>query len=280
MNTDVLIVTHNSARHLKNCIASIPLENNIYIWDNKSSDTSYLEEIRRDKTKIFYSDKNIGFGAAHNNLARKAGSKFIFIINPDTEIQHNTIENLERYANLSNNNIAVNPSIYEKDGRGFVKSKSHLLHKSIDISPKWSAQHNASLLPILSGSALFVLRKTFLQINGFDENIFMYFEDDDLSIRLSQSGTICLRMDDLHIIHHAGQGSGRSLETAKIKNFHWARSRVYACHKHGVKWAFFKGLAESIRYQFKGFRHGAPNMIMARPYLIIGSFAALFMKRK
>lgn len=278
MDTDVLIVTHNSARHLKNCIASIPSETNIYIWDNNSSDTSYLEEIKRNRTKISYSNKNIGFGAAHNNLAKKANSKFIFILNPDTEIQHDTIENLERYANLENNNIAINPSIYDKDGRQFVKSKSHLLHKSVDISPKWSAQHNASLLPILSGSALFVLRKTFLQINGFDENIFMYFEDDDLSIRLSQSGTICLRIDDLHITHHAGQGSGSSLETAKIKNFHWARSRVYACRKHQVKWAFLKGLAESIRYQFKSVRHGAANIIPARPYLIFGSFAALFMK--
>ena len=278
METDVLIVTHNSYQHLGKCLQSIPENVHVILWDNNSDDTSYLKSIKRKNFKLILSKVNIGFGAAHNKLVLASSNKFVFILNPDTELGPETIINLQKFAIRSKFEVALNPKIIDSQGKIFQKSKSHILPSSVDITPKWSCACDAFSLKILSGSAIFLKRQTILRIGGFDEKIFMYFEDDDLSVRLSKSGTMCLRVDEAVIVHHAGEGSAPSFASIKIKNFHWARSRIYAARKHKVRGAFAKGLAESIRYQFKNTRHGRTNTLFTRPYLLAGSISALFLK--
>ena len=58
-----------------------------------------------------------------------------------------------------------------------------------------------------------------LKIGGFDENIFLFFEDDDLSLRLSKSPQALMLIHNAIVKHDGGASSGYSLESEKIKNW-------------------------------------------------------------
>ena len=86
---------------------------------------------------------------------------------------------------------------------------------------------------VLMGSALFVRRSEFQAVDGFDENIFLYHEDDDLSRRLRAERGPIMFIRDAFVTHLAEKSSGSSNATFYFKRYHQARSRVYAAQKHG-----------------------------------------------
>jgi GT2 family glycosyltransferase len=86
-------------------------------------------------------------------------------------------------------------------------------------------------VPVLSGAAFVVSKQNFEKVGGFDPNIFLYHEDDDLSLRLAQLGPLMFVRNSL-TVHAAGHSSGRSPQIAHLKAFHMARSRIYTGIKH------------------------------------------------
>lgn len=96
-----IIVTYNGLKWIDNCLSSLKKSNipiNIIIIDNASSDDtlSYIEN-NFNGIEIIKSDKNIGFGAANNIGIKQAlnkGADYIFLINQDVYVKHDTISNL------------------------------------------------------------------------------------------------------------------------------------------------------------------------------------------
>jgi GT2 family glycosyltransferase len=88
-------------------------------------------------------------------------------------------------------------------------------------------------VPVLSGAAIFVAKERFDRVGGFDEEIFLYHEDDDLSLRLAQLGPL-MHIPGAVVRHAGGRSTARTPEVAYFKAYHLARSRVFAQRKHGV----------------------------------------------
>ena len=105
-----------------------------------------------------YLKKNIGYGRAVNFAAKKIKTKFFFVINPDTIINKKALTNLIITANKIKKFGAIGP-VYENQRKKYKK-------KVIEVNKLVSA-------------AMLINKNTFLKLKGYDDNYFLYYEDDD-----------------------------------------------------------------------------------------------------
>jgi GT2 family glycosyltransferase len=131
------------------------------------NDASRIEAALRPKDRLIIRDNtvdNIGFAAGANAAARKGTDDLILFVNPDGELKPGALNALEAvFADASV--VAAEASQGESWDRG--------------LEPEW-----------LSGACLAVRRSAFEAVGGFDERLFMYGEDVDLSYKLTRHGRL------------------------------------------------------------------------------------------
>lgn len=231
-NTTVTIVTvcHNSLAVLPAMLKSIPNGTPVILVDNASSDTAALQTLADDHgATLQINENNIGFGPACNQGAAKAETEFLLFLNPDAELQPQALDALIEAANHHRNASAFNPRILDGKGRQSFRRGSKIRPKERLKGPIPTSDTEVS---VLAGSAIFCRRALFETIGGFDPAIFMYHEDDDLSLRLREHGPLmyCHRAQ---VVHLSGHGSPRNPNVAAFKAYYSARSRVYTLGKYG-----------------------------------------------
>ncbi len=180
---DISIVTYNSQKWLDDFFHSLETQKyplsliNIYITDNSSTDNTYqkLEEIKDKKSDEFASftlsrAENLGFGAGHNNNIQKAKSEFILVTNVDLEFEQDSLEKVVSYASADYVDVAS----WELRQKPYEHPK---YYNPITLETNWSS------------SACILFRKSALdKIGGYEEKIFMYGEDVEISYRLRDHG--------------------------------------------------------------------------------------------
>ena len=188
MKLDLVFVTYNSEKWVAPCLASLarsryPLQDiNIFIYDNASTDKTVAlcndlyEQTYRSvfgNVMIIKSNKNVGFGMGNNLAAREGKADFIFFLNIDTELHADALDVLT--------GVIETRTAEEKmwELRQFPYEHPKLYHPVTQYT-SWS-----------SGAAFVIERSAFEKVGGFDQRIFMYAEDVDLSWRIrSQGGKI------------------------------------------------------------------------------------------
>jgi len=232
-NVSVIAVTFNSASVIGDMIASIPNSVSILVVDNGSSDLEELKKVCsvRDTVRLIPLDKNTGFGSACNVGAGLATTPFLFFVNPDAQLGQSVIEELltavQRYPERS----VFNPRILHSDGRTNLRAPSRF-----DGRAPGSAAANPDgdiPLSILSGAAIFMQRAHFQELGGFDQEIFLFFEDDDLSLRLRNAGFELHHIHAATVVHGGGTSTAPSPQLTSFKNYHWMKSYAYVSKKHG-----------------------------------------------
>jgi N-acetylglucosaminyl-diphospho-decaprenol L-rhamnosyltransferase len=241
----VVTISFHSETILPEMLKSLPTEVEVVVVDNAESTTTAMQALHAQyKFKYLPLHKNKGFGAACNEGAKGATTDFLFFLNPDAKLTpgslHHLIQALDNQSEVS----AANPLI--RGGRGKIefKYRSVLLPRQ-----EWRQREIPKVtcdMPALTGSALLVRRHAFCEVGGFDENIFLYHEDDDLSIRLRRQIGPLLFVPQSMVEHHAGHSSGRSPQLAFHKAFHKAQSRIYAMRKHNIPRASLKTLTSAL----------------------------------
>lgn len=229
--SDVTIVSvcYKSDALVYDMIASVPAQTPLVLVDNgKSNHFSNLPAEK--KIQIVRLSENIGFGRGCNAGASVVDTPWILFLNPDARLMQGALEALLEAVKQYPSAAAFNPRIANGDGSAYFKRRSWLLPRRKYMDKGWP--ETDSQVPVLSGAAFFVSRANFEKVGGFDPNIFLYHEDDDLSLRLSQLGQLMFVRHSL-VVHAAGHSSGRSPEVARLKAFHMARSRIYTGIKHG-----------------------------------------------
>jgi GT2 family glycosyltransferase len=109
---------------------------------------------------------------------------------------------------------------------------------------------------MLLGAALFCRRALFLELGGFDERIFLYFEDDDLCRRIRNAGWSLVHAHDAVARHGQGNSTRPKAGLTHFSSFHWAVSKSYVTRKHGVpfnpavEWskAIMRGCLAALRF--------------------------------
>lgn len=234
----VVTVAYNSSAVLADMLASVPAQTSVVIFDNASQDRSKLRKVvsaRENKTRLIESESNLGFGTGCNKGAEGAKTEFLLFLNPDTVLSPDALQNLVHAADQHPHTSAFNPRLLRDDGTSILKRRSDLVPRRAWLSPG-VLTHDA-ILPVLSGAAFFVRRDDFNAVGGFDTRIFLFFEDDDLSVRLTQSRGNLMYVHDAKVQHVGGASSGWSPKSEELKNWHWGFSQIYSMRKHGMQLA-------------------------------------------
>jgi GT2 family glycosyltransferase len=211
MMVSISIVTYNNDKIIKKCLQSIFKNINntdfeLIIVDNNSSDST-VSIIEKDfkNVRLIKNEKNVGFGAAHNIAIELGKGKYHLVINPDIIFTENTIEKLINFMEENSDVGLVSPKIIFPDGRiqylckrspclfnlcirrfapGFIQK---LFKKRIDYFEMRETGYNKIMdVYYLSGSFMLFRKNVLEKIGGFDENIFMYFEDADITHRIGE----------------------------------------------------------------------------------------------
>lgn len=218
----VVSVCYKSDALIYDMIASIPDQTPIVLVDNGQSNRFSNLPAQRN-IRVVKLSENVGFGRGCNAGASIVDTPWIIFLNPDARLMSDALESLLEAAKHYPLAAAFNPRIANADGSAYFKRRSWLLPRRQYMAKGWPAAD--SKVPVLSGAAFFVSKENFEKVGGFDPNIFLYHEDDDLSLRLSQLGQLMFVRKSL-VVHAAGHSSGRSPEVARLKAFHMARSRI------------------------------------------------------
>lgn len=240
----VVTVAYNSAAVLPVMLASLPNGMDSVVVDNASRDSDELHAlIDLPKVILIKNNVNEGFGAACNRGAQIAKTEFLLFLNPDSKLAADALDQLLMAADRHPEAVAFNPRLEDDGGSEAFKRGSHLLPRSQWL-PKGTPPADCPL-PILTGAALFVRRSAFEAVGGFDTEIFLFFEDDDLCMRLRALGT--LRLARAALVTHTGGGSSLpDIRMVGFKSWHFGWSRIYASRKHGRRFSYAKTLVRAI----------------------------------
>jgi hypothetical protein len=253
----VIIVNYQSERYLQRCLDSLydcnlGIDFEIVVVNNDEGER--LEKIKEKFSSIILvnSEKNIGFGPACNLGVKHSQGDLLFFLNPDTKIRSNLSPLLVLW--VKNPQIgAVGPKILKENGEvqewstGTRMSLVDLIKNNLGFPPSkkiWESSKSREASWV-SGAAMFVPRKTFLEIGGFDEKFFMYFEDNDLCQRIKRTGKKIIYFPEIIVMHWGG----RSRLNKKDQKKYFYQSQDYYFEKYFGK--FQASLLKFLRNFFK-----------------------------
>jgi GT2 family glycosyltransferase len=229
-NVTIITVCYNSMAVLPQMLKSVPEGVNVVLVDNASAETATLKTLAKAHgAELQLNAENIGFGPACNQGAAGIETEYLLFLNPDAELQPQAIKALIDAAQNHPDASGFNPRILDGKGRQSFRRGSKLRPKERLRGPVPTQDEDIS---VLVGSAIFCRRALFENIGGFDPNIFMYHEDDDLSLRLRAYGPL-MYCHDSKVVHLSGHGAPRSPQVAAFKAYYSARSRAYTLGKYG-----------------------------------------------
>ena len=243
-NLTVIIVTFRSENVIHNCIQSIGSDIKILIVDNSNS-KEFKENIENKYKNVscILSEKNSGMGAGNNLGIKNIKTDFAFILNPDVILEPNTIDSLIEESQKLESFGIISPIEVNKDYPNY---------KLIDNSKKNIDLKEPLKVKSVDGYSMLINLKRLNQIdnfNYFDENFFMYLENDDLCKRLNDKNENIYVIPKSKIKHLGGQ-SVNDLYKTEIelsRNWHWMWSKFYFNKKHyGYIFALFNGLPNFI----------------------------------
>ncbi|MBQ2774595.1 MAG: glycosyltransferase family 2 protein [Clostridia bacterium] len=203
------IVTHNNMTTIAKTLDSLreftsPENFKLYIVDNDSTDGTpdFIAENYPEFELIRNPAGNTGFGTGHNVVLPILNSKYHVVINPDIILRDDVITEMTSYLDENDDIGLLAPKICFPDGRMQVLGKRNPKIKYLvasrlrqEGSPSKLLSEYAMLdadytkpFDIENASGCFFVIRTELykQIKGFDENIFLYFEDCDITRRVNE----------------------------------------------------------------------------------------------
>ena len=135
------------------------------------------------------------------------------------------------------------PRIVEPDGRFFYQPRSLLAPYLTNPPGRRDPPFGDACAPFLSGACLMIERDLFLSLGGFDERIFLFYEDDDLCRRVADTGRALIHVHGAEALHGRGRSSAPEPGRVFRTRWHQAWSRAYVVRKYGLTEPTLPGLA-------------------------------------
>ncbi len=239
----IVIVTFKSEKVIDNCIKSISDQIKIIIVDN-SNDQNFKDTLEKkyENVECILSSSNLGMGSGNNLGLNNVKTEYALILNPDVILRDNTISEIINESKKIDS-FAVLAPLSEDD-----KNPNYKIKK---IDKKNINNLNPFKVESVDGFAMLLNLKKINQITDFqnkryfDENFFMYLENDDFCKRLSQYNQNIFIIPKSRIKHLGAKAVSDeyAYEVELSRNWHWIWSKFYFNKKHfGFPYALMNGL--------------------------------------
>jgi N-acetylglucosaminyl-diphospho-decaprenol L-rhamnosyltransferase len=215
----VIIVSWNTRDILLNCLASVACsagEYGVVVVDNGSQDGS-TAAVRDSfpKVKIIQCAANQGYACGNMIGLRATTGRYVLFLNSDTVVPSNALHRLVAFLEQRPKAAACGPRLARADGTiqafafGSDPTLSYLMARTcarLGLRPplhNWEMDE-VQLVDWVSGACLLARRSALDQVAGFDERMFLYFEDNDLCLRLRRAGWQVFYNPTVSIVHIGG----------------------------------------------------------------------------
>lgn len=236
MRASIVIVTYNHRRHIGCCLAALGptlgADDEVLVVDNASTDGTAEIVAHHAGVRLQRLARNVGFGAACNLGARLSRAETLVFLNPDTEPQPGWLDALLRALQSGPNMGLVTAKLLLASAPERIDAFGNDLHISgIPTCHGWgepAGQHAAlEEVAAVSGACFAVRRDLFTALGGFDERFFLYYEDDDLSLRARLAGWRCIGVPDAHVVHDHRPGVSPAKLRYLERNRWWSLLKLY-----------------------------------------------------
>lgn len=229
-----IIVVRDSAAVLPACLASLQSQGiETLVIDNASTDDS-ARIAQEAGARVIRNEKNEGYGRAMNIGMRAARASACLLLNPDLVLAPGSIgalvEARRRYPDAG----LLAPRLVEPDGRLFFQPRSMLSLYLENEAGLPCVPEGDCCAPFLSGACLLVDRELVMALGGFDEEIFLFYEDDDLCRRVTEAGRSLIHVHAGLATHERGSSSAPRPGTVFTARWHAAWSAGHVARKYGL----------------------------------------------
>ena len=250
-NLSIVIVTYKSEAVLYDCINSIGNDIEIIVVEN-SNNIKFKENLEKKYSNVscIISMKNLGMGAGNNVGIKKVNNDFVLILNPDVILENSTIDELVSVSKNIQNYAILAPISSDIDYPNY---------KVLNSKNKIVNFQQVQKVRSVDGFAMLLNKKKLDKIFNkeyFDENFFMYLENDDLCKRIIDINENIFIVPTSKIKHLGGKAVDIKYnnEIEFSRNWHWIWSKFYYKKKHfGYLNAFLSGFPKFISSLVKYF---------------------------
>lgn len=227
MKVSVIIVHYQVKDLLRNCILSIQnyfhgFDYEIIIVDNDSPNSDWKVLINEFSNVNFIElEKNLGFSKANNIGVDAAKGEYVYILNPDTEIEGNYFKEILDFADQQENFGALGLRMHDSQGNFLPESKrsipalinsfeklfTKLKNDSKTYYRNDVAETEIAEVEVMTGANLLLKKCVYQGVGGFDEHYFMYGEDIDLCYTILRKGYKNFYYGKYSILHYKGEST-------------------------------------------------------------------------
>lgn len=249
-----IVTYNNNFDDLKAAINSFletDLDIKLFISDN--SETDKIKQLCSDsRVEYIFNNCNNGFGYAHNIAIKKSeelGSKYHLVINPDIYYEKGNLEKMIEFMDKNEEVGLMMPKILYPNGeiqyvckllptpfnlfsRGFLPNWNWVKKINDNYEMRFTNYDKVMEVPYISGCFMVFRTKVFSEIGYFDDNIFMYLEETDISRRIIKQGYKTVMNPETIVYHKWEKGTHKN---KKLRNV-TIKSSIYYFNKYG--WFF------------------------------------------
>lgn len=215
------------------------LDAEIIVVDNNSSDESCtMVKQNFPNVKLIENTENLGFSKGNNIGVKHAKGEYLCILNPDTVVPEDCFTALFELSKNKNNLGLFACRLINGTGTFLPESKRYIpipkvaIKKMLGFTKSYYAtdveEESISVVPILVGAFMIVKTEVYKQVQGLDEDYFMYGEDIDLSYKVIKAGYDNMYYGPIKVIHFKGECTLK--DSLYTKRFYDAMLIFYAKH--------------------------------------------------
>jgi len=249
-NVTIILITYKSEKIVTSFLEKVPKNFPVIIVDNSNSSElkSNVENIYSN-VQVFLSENN-GVSSALNYAVNKIKTKYFLQISPDIEFNFKDLKIFQKLAeNLNDDFAAIGPRHLNVNEKGHKQISNKIDFGSIDS---------------IVGSCMFINKKNFLNIGGFDENFFLYFEETEFCYRAKKLNFKSYQTNKSNVtssgrsVNIENEEDKEDLANLLIWHFIWSKFYFYK-KKYGKNIALIIFIPVILRIYFKIIVNGLLN---------------------
>ncbi len=227
-----IVLYEENYKLIKECLINLK-GLKVIIIDNKNN--FFLKEKLVSEfsiEKYILNKKNIGYSRAHNQASKYVDTEYLLILNADCLIDKVSIQTLINTIEKNKKCGLVSPTTYDNEGN-FTYNSGYFPEQGIKNEPLL-IDGDVCVNSVL-GSSMLISKKLFQELNGFDENFFLYFSDDELCKRIKKKKLSVIQSFNSKALHIHGISKVENIiKKIFLREFHYTFDEMYYYYKQKI----------------------------------------------